>query len=343
MSSRFSELILVFTIIGSALLSCDKDDPLPIPAEPPHYIAISAGNGFSMALGSDFSLWAWGYNQNGQLGTLSPTRQLTPVYVGNDFTQIETGFHLSSALKSNGSVWSWGTNTMLIPTLQGNNYVQLLDANHAIKSNGSVWNIIGASELPGRYIDYADGLGFSLAVRDDFTLVSIGDNVFGQLGTGDNNPQATFMSIGTNFKIVAAGPFHSLAIRQDNTLWAWGKNAFGEIGDGQSTLGRLSPVKIGDDFVSISAGGAHSAGIKSDHSLWTWGNNWYGQLGDGTNENRNVPTYIGDDFTMVDCGDYHTIAMKSDGSVWAWGNNIDGAIGDGSTQNSSVPKKIRPQ
>ncbi|MEK7778442.1 MAG: RCC1 repeat-containing protein, partial [Chloroflexota bacterium] len=44
--------------------------------------AVAAGGGHSLALKSDGSVWAWGYNYYGQLGDTTPTNRFVPVMVG---------------------------------------------------------------------------------------------------------------------------------------------------------------------------------------------------------------------------------------------------------------------
>ena len=82
--------------------------------------AIAAGSSHSMALKSDGSVWAWGYNQYGQLGNNSTTDSHVPVPVSGlaGVTAIACGPYHSLALKSDGSVWAWGYN---LSGLLGNN------------------------------------------------------------------------------------------------------------------------------------------------------------------------------------------------------------------------------
>jgi alpha-tubulin suppressor-like RCC1 family protein len=77
------------------------------------FIAITAEfNGSSYGLKIDGSIWAWGYNNYGQLGTNNATNYSSPVQiVGNhSFVALSSSSGVCRALKSNGSVWSWGYN-----------------------------------------------------------------------------------------------------------------------------------------------------------------------------------------------------------------------------------------
>ena len=81
-------------------------------------IAISAGWKHTVALKSDGTVWAWGYNGYGQLGDGTTTDRHTPVQVHGegdigfltDIITISAGGWHTVALKSDGTVWAWGYN-----------------------------------------------------------------------------------------------------------------------------------------------------------------------------------------------------------------------------------------
>ena len=71
-------------------------------------------NGHALAILSDGSVWAWGDNDEGQLGDGTTTTATLPVRVlvprGVTFTAVAAGGTHSLALDSNGDVWAWGDN-----------------------------------------------------------------------------------------------------------------------------------------------------------------------------------------------------------------------------------------
>ncbi|MCL5037450.1 MAG: hypothetical protein M1269_10110 [Chloroflexi bacterium] len=75
-------------------------------------IAIAEGDLHSLALKADGTVWAWGYNYNGQLGDGTTTNKNIPIQVSNltDIIAIAGGGNHSLALKSDGTVWAWGDN-----------------------------------------------------------------------------------------------------------------------------------------------------------------------------------------------------------------------------------------
>jgi alpha-tubulin suppressor-like RCC1 family protein len=75
----------------------------------PAVTAISAGGAFSMVLGSDGSVWGWGANSDGQLGTGTTTTELRPVKIlDGAVTAISAGQSHALALLRGGSVLAWG-------------------------------------------------------------------------------------------------------------------------------------------------------------------------------------------------------------------------------------------
>ena len=72
---------------------------------------IAEGGTFSMVLGSDGSVWAWGDDYEGQLGNAATSPLARPVEtIGMDsgITQIAAGFFDALALRSDGTVLAWG-------------------------------------------------------------------------------------------------------------------------------------------------------------------------------------------------------------------------------------------
>ncbi|HXE95337.1 MAG TPA: chitobiase/beta-hexosaminidase C-terminal domain-containing protein, partial [Dongiaceae bacterium] len=76
------------------------------------FVAIAAGDSFSVARLADGSLWSWGSNSSGQLGKVSassasPVRESTNAI---DWVGVGAGGSHAVALKAGGGLWSWGNN-----------------------------------------------------------------------------------------------------------------------------------------------------------------------------------------------------------------------------------------
>ena len=74
--------------------------------------AIAGGSAHTIALKNDGTVWAWGYNDYGQLGDGTYGKRTTPVQVSSliGVTAIAGGAYHTIALKSDGTVWAWGDN-----------------------------------------------------------------------------------------------------------------------------------------------------------------------------------------------------------------------------------------
>ena len=244
---------------------------------------IAAGEFHTVAIKTDGTLWAWGYNAYGQLGDGTTTNRHSPVQIGTgtDWAKVEAGKEYTVAIKTDGTLWAWGAN------YSG----QLGDGT-------TTWRYspvqIGSDT---NWAKVAAGDRYTVAIKTDGTLWAWGDNYYGQLGDGTRTTRYSPVQIGTgtNWAKVAAGGAHTIAIKTDGTLWAWGYNYYGQLGDGTTTNRTSGPVQIGTgtNWAKVAAGWYHTVAIKTDGTLWAWGSNGDGQLGDGsTATNRTSPVQI---------------------------------------------------
>ena len=295
-------------------------------------IAITGGCAHSLALKDDGTVWAWGSDYYGQLGSGIPTVRETPVKVNgrHEVTDIAAGGYHSLALGNDGTVWAWG----------GNYSGQLGDGTTIDRAEPGMVN-----GLNGKFTKIAAGYSHSLALKDDRTVWAWGNNYYGQLGDGTETMRTTPVRVGglTGIVAVSGGGSHSLALKSDGTVWAWGSNGSGQLGDG-TTIVRTTPVRVSGltGIIAVSGGGYHSLALKSDGTVWAWGSNSSGQLGDGTTTSRTTPVQVSGltGIIAVSGGGYHSLALKSDSTVWAWGLNSNGQLGDGTTTSKKTPVRI---
>jgi alpha-tubulin suppressor-like RCC1 family protein len=295
------------------------------------YPSIAAGRYHNLALKDDGTVWAWGYNNYGQLGDGSTAQRNSPVGVLNlsNIVGIAAGIYHSIALAADGSVWTWG----------GNNYGQLGDGSYVQKTSPEkVSNLTNIVEI-------AAGLYHSVALGADGSVWAWGHNGNGELGDGTTTHRTSPVQVSnlTNIAGIAAGNYHSLAVRADGSVWTWGYNYNGQLGIG-STVTRTSPVQVPNltQIAGVAAGSFHSLALTTDGTLWAWGRNNYGQLGDGTTTQRYSPVEVSNLTNIIEMAPslYHSLALKADGTVWAWGYNNYGQLGDGTTTQRTSPVEV---
>ncbi|HOS97375.1 MAG TPA: PKD domain-containing protein [Deltaproteobacteria bacterium] len=73
---------------------------------------IDSGMVHSVVIARDGSLWTWGNNSFGQLGTGTHDDSTLPVQVGSDrnWSGVAAGYHHTLGLRSDGTIWAWGRN-----------------------------------------------------------------------------------------------------------------------------------------------------------------------------------------------------------------------------------------
>ena len=313
--------------LGDGSANTDQLQPVAVSGLGPGsgVVAVSAGSYHSLALRTDGSVVAWGENGSGQLGggATSP-QESAPVEVkglgaGSGVVAVSAGGNHSLALRADGTVLAWGSET----------YGQL--GNGAI--NGGIYAdqptpipVLGLGAGSG-VIAIDAGYDHNLALRADGSILSWGDDQFGQLGDGETRegkpgPVAVSdLESGSGVVAVSAGLTHSLALRSDGSVLAWGSDYSGELGDVAFDGSRPRPVAVtglgrGSGVVAISAGGGHSLALRSDGSVLAWGSDEYGQIGDGgLNEDQSTHVAVdglgaGSGIVAVAAGFQHSLAAR---------------------------------
>jgi alpha-tubulin suppressor-like RCC1 family protein len=141
--------------------------------------AIAAGSEHSLALTSAGAVWSWGRNEHGQLGNGGTTDATTPGAVSGlsgGITAIAAGGTHSLALHLGGTVLAWGQNNL------GQIGIGTADE-RPITEPVEVHSLSTATAISAGWFT-------SMALRSDGTVVSWGENTFGQLGIGGGTSSA---------------------------------------------------------------------------------------------------------------------------------------------------------
>jgi len=325
-------------------------------------VAVAAGQYHSLALCSDGTVAAWGYNSYGQLGDNTTTQRNVPVAVntasgvsalfGKTVVAISAAGRHSLALCSDGTVAVWGYN-----------YNGQLGDNTTTQRNVPVVvnTASGVSALFGKtVVAISAGSFHSLALCSDGTVAAWGYNTYGQLGDNTTTQRLVPVTVNTTSGVsalfgktvvaIVAGNSHSLALCSDGTVAVWGYNYYGQLGDNTATQ-RNVPVAVNTasgasalfdkTVTAIAAGTNHSLALCSDGTVAAWGYNYNGQLGDNTWTQRNVPVVVntsadsalfGKTVVAIAAGYSHSLALAAEpyaSGIQITGNGV--SIPDGAT------------
>ena len=290
-------------------------------------------------------LWAWGYNNYGQLGlneSGAPDRKSSPVQVPGDDWGVwsddgsNVGYN-NWNIKMGGELWGWGANS------EG----QLADSTTIARSSPVK---IGSDTSWKSVVDLN---GSVVATKTDGTLWSWGRNTYGQLGqnAGTNAAKSSPTQVpGTTWNKIASGEHFVLATKTNGTLWAWGYNNYGQLGQ-NSEIHYSSPVQVpGTTWRNMSGSGGHpgtchSVATKTDGTLWVWGYNSNGGLGQNNQTHYSSPVQIpGTSWSeLAAAGAQVSWFGRTDGTLWAVGDNQGdrrGALAQNNNTKYSSPVQI---
>lgn len=344
-----------------------------LPADPvPQAVWIASGGNFgtthATVVNADGTVWAWGRNDEGQLGDGTQVDRFTPVQVPGLDTVVMTavGDRVTLALKEDGTVWQWGrvlgyetgpTSRRLLPTQVTGlpapvTYIAAgYQTAYAVLEDGSVywWGLFDGdesqtgypllTEVPTLYqelsemVAIAAGDGFAFGVDAVGRVYAWGRNDMGQLGAGLGDPASRPVqidSLGTEgVGALAAGRDSSIVLLGSGEVAAWGRNQRGELGGGRLDESLL-PVQVPglSEITLARAGRAPAAAARRRDGTWFF----WGQT--AADPDSQLPTPFTAFSPMADlltCPNQDFIlARKVDGSLWTWGeDNQWGEFGSG--------------
>ena len=300
-------------------------------------IAVASGAYHSLALCSDSTIAAWGYNNKGQLGDGSQSTRTEPVAVdqtgvltGKSVVSVAAGESHSLALCSDGSLAAWGSNDS----------GQLGDNSMTNRTLPVLVDASAGSALHGKsVVAISAGSGHNLALCTDGSVAAWGGS-YGATPSLVDDLEGSALH-GKRVIAVGAGHGFSLALADDGIVVGWGANNAGQLGDNTRDY-RSIPVRVNTEagvsalagkFVTgIAAGFNFGLACCSDGTVTGWGRNVYGQLGNSSWSNASFESIVP---TEADASPGSALAGKkvislaalwstsfalcSDGSIAAWG------------------------
>ncbi|BEP14630.1 hypothetical protein acdb102_29410 [Acidothermaceae bacterium B102] len=284
------------------------------------------------AIGAGGTLWAWGWNEHGELGNGSKAKlSRTPVRVKGltHVVSVSGGYESAVALTSDGSVWAWGT-----PDYGA------IDSDHSRTP----------SRIPG--IPPMIAVTTGLALTADGHVWAWGNDSYGELGDstrGGEIVQGPGQVVGLDHVAAIPSGGGSLALRSDGTVWTWGATTYAQATHAEAFRLASIPRRVAGlaDVTTIVGGASNPYALRSDGTLWTWGDNHYGQFGNGTVQansdltTQSRPSRVPGVTAVIGVANGYndTYALSSDGTVWGWGFNRSGKLG-AAAHDSTVPSPI---
>lgn len=258
--------------------------------------AVAAGEYHTAAILSDGTLWTWGDNSYGQLGTGgekdqknvigNPCRK-TPAKVMDDVAAVAAGLDHTVILKTDGTLWTCGAN----------GYGQLGIGTSKDKPDEKKMTPV---KVMDQVAAVSAGDWYTLALKTDGTLWAWGVNDNGQLGNGGGGNriiptsepgqpiQDTPVKIMDDVASMSVGSFYAGAVKTDGTLWMWGSDRYNQLGTGAPLAksyemrSEKTPVQVLDQAAAVYPGNVHTLAARTDGSVWVWGADMDYLLGTGS-------------------------------------------------------------
>ena len=319
---------------------------------------LEIGDTHSAALKADGTVWTWGTNSNGQLGTGDNITKATPTKVRDieDVRDISVGYYDTIAVKQDGTVWTWGYN----------GYGQLGDGTSSDRTKPV--QVIKADGAPLTKIVKVSAGTYRTVALDEEGNVWVWGYGYGATASKiakitngiDISPNYVVKQNGDVFRLdspdvklnmnnvirVSEGTNHALFLTKAGKGYAIGTNNKGQLGDG-TTISRSEPVMIQNstgvqtltEIKELKAGNEFSMAILKNGETYTWGSNENYKLGNDQ-DNYNVYPKKNDQTNEAifgDAGVNNGGIIDKDGYVYTWGLGKYGNLGNKLFNDSSAP------
>ncbi|WP_027085569.1 RCC1 domain-containing protein [Cohnella panacarvi] len=228
--------------------------------------SVAAGDGHSVALRSNRTVWEWGFNAFDFLGERTPDEWKKPVQVpgfpdDTAMIAVAAGARHTLAINANNELFAWGYN--------GDGQLGIGSAELFAKMPTKV-----KGNLKFKAVDA--GPDYTIALNVDGTVYASGSNACGILGTNAKYSTVLVQVNGlTDIVAIAAGDHHSLALGKDGKVRVWGC----ETKDSQTVTKLPRTIDYPNNVKSIAAGAWHSVILTDDGVMWAWGDNSKYQVG----------------------------------------------------------------
>lgn len=306
------------------------------------WVQFDCGQKHTMAIKTDAKMWATGGNSDGQLGINSTTDSLGFVSAGIiNWLAVACGLEHTIAVGTEHDLYGTGENS------DG----QLGDGT-TTQRQVFVKEVTAANDWMGAAHGISAGNSFSVCLKTDGRLFSVGVNDIGQLGTNNHLEIPIYVQEFTRelWLGIDCGNDFVMAVQNvggSRTLFGTGNNINGQLALGAAGGEKLiytastTPTEVSFPTCGFSFSAFYE--IYPDQGLtgrlFAVGDNTDGQLGDGTTNDtasfRQVAVPVIDAQTVA-AGNEFTVHVRTDNTLWGAGNNAQGQLGIGTSTSESL-------
>ena len=242
---------------------------------PEEIIDISSGKAHTLLLGKSGTVYSFGTNSNGQLGTGNTSTYKEPVKINIDgIEKVIAKENTSFAITKAGEVYVWGEGYTKTPVLKKIEK-ELKETNEAGEeiTNKIRFNVVDISK--------------NYYLADDGIVRKLEDNSEIKLSLNEYDPSEAPVIIEERIVQMSEGIDHLLLLGKSGRVYSYGKNVYGQLGDNTTVKrenGITTVVRIEDgtpliNIQEISAGNQYGIAVSKDGKVYTFGINRNKELG----------------------------------------------------------------
>jgi alpha-tubulin suppressor-like RCC1 family protein len=336
---------------------------------------VSAGAEHCIAITIEGLCFAWGKNDNNQLGLGpdNPSNVKFPVMIKSvtHIVKASCGYEHTVLLGFDSRIYSMGLgeggvlghgNVLTVV------YPKLIQALKSVKIKEICCGAYHSTALDkdGHLYVWGRGEGGQLGIDPEQLKKQMAELKIDSSEAFIHTPQRLFGELANKkFKQVACGEAHTLVLSYNKEVFVWGWGSNGQLGRGYKhddfdDVGNKNciqylPVLVDfpqDVVIShIAAGGLFSMFITEKKEVLACGMNDFGQLGiDNPRRSHtdiSTPTKLdcfeGFPINYLVCGENHTMAVSLENEnmiTWAWGRFREGQLGVGDVSPSANPRIV---
>ncbi len=326
--------------LGEGCLGAYSATPVQISVSGVTFQAVSAGFDHALALSADGKVYAWGNNENGQLGNDNYTVHTEPTLVSalqsERIVSISAGKRYSLALTEDGRVFAFGLNDKYQLGTDENSENPVPAAIAALSD--AFITKIEAGESSAVAID-ADGHAYVWGKAENYLLGLDGNKLLPTRLPDSKTTQQILQA--------AIGELSSAYLLADGTIGLMGKNQYGQYGTGETSSSASMRFKVTDtaalNVIALASANCQTVLLGTTGKVYTAGT----VIGSDDSNEKNLTFtafFDGQDSapqaSAIDAGYNNGAFIAQDGSVWMWGDNAFGQLGNGTQTASPTPVRV---